>query len=235
MLKVVDLYVAYQDVEVLHGVSLHVEAGEIVALVGANAAGKTTLLSAISGIVPKRSGEVFFENEPIGNLPPYTIVEKGIVQIPEGRRLFPMMTVKENLELGAYTKLARQRREQTMKEVFELFPQLYERQNQLASSLSGGEAQMCAIARGLMALPKLLMLDEPSLGLAPLLVQACFQFVTELNKKKGTTILLVEQNVRHSLKIADKAYVLENGRVVLEGAGTELLNDDRVRKAYLGL
>jgi len=235
LLRVENLKVAYGDVEVLHGVSLHVEEGEVVAIVGANGAGKTTLLSAISGIVPKRAGEIFVEGAPTGNLPPYAIVERGIVHIPEGRRLFPMMTVWENLELGAYTKLARQRKDQTLKQVFELFPVLGERRSQLACSLSGGEAQMCAIARGLMALPKLLMLDEPSFGLAPLLVQTCFRIIAELNQNHGTTILLVEQNVRHSLRMASRAYVLENGNVVLEGGGKELLNDDRVRRAYLGL
>ena len=235
MLEVEDLTVAYGDVEVLHDVSLRVSEGEIVALVGANAAGKSTLLAALSGLVPKRRGKVSFLGSSIENAASHEIVALGIVQIPEGRRLFPQMTVRENLEIGASAKSARERRQTTLEEVFDLFPALGERQQQLAGSLSGGEAQMCAIGRGLMALPRLLMLDEPSLGLAPMMVQACFQVVTQLNREQGTTILLVEQNVRHSLRISHRAYVLENGSIAIEGDAADLLDDDRVRRAYLGL
>jgi branched-chain amino acid transport system ATP-binding protein len=234
MLDVKDLCVSYGEVEILHGVSFHVGEGEIVALVGANAAGKTTIVSAISGIVPIRSGEIYFENEKTKSLPAHVIVERGILQIPEGRHVFPAMTVLENLQMGAYTKKARPRMEETLKTIFGLFPRLEERQRQLAGSLSGGEAQMLAIARGLMALPKLLMLDEPSLGLAPSLVKNCFEIVRNLNQQ-STTILLIEQNVRQSLEIAHRAYVLENGKILLSGTGRELLSDDQVRKAYLGM
>lgn len=234
MLEVTDLSVSYGEVQVLHEVSFSVEEGEIVALVGANAAGKTTLLSAISGIVRKQAGEIYFEGERIDSLPSHAIVERGIVQVPEGRHIFPSMTVRENLEMGAFPKRARRRKEETLKEIFHTFPRLEERRNQLAGSLSGGEAQMCAVARGLMALPKLFILDEPSLGLAPALVQVCFRIVRDLNNG-GTTVLLVEQNVRQSLEIAHRAYVLENGRIVLHGMGEQLLDDDRVRKAYLGM
>ena len=234
MLDVRDLYVSYGQVEILHGVSFHVGEGEIVGLVGANAAGKTTLVSTISGIVPIRRGEIYFEKQKLNGLPAHVIVERGILQIPEGRHVFPAMTVLENLQMGAYTRKARPRMGETLKTIFNLFPRLEERQKQLAGSLSGGEAQMLAIARGLMALPKLLMFDEPSLGLAPSLVKSCFEIVKHLNDH-STTVLLIEQNVRQSLEIAHRAYVLENGRILLSGSGQDLLNDDQVRRAYLGM
>ncbi len=234
MLRVDGIDVAYGDVKVLHRVSLTVDEGEIVALVGANAAGKTTTLNAISGLLRVRTGTIAFRGRRIDHLPPYDIVTLGLIQVPEGRRLFPYMTVLENLELGAFSREARQRKGKTLEMVFGLLPILQERQSQLAGSLSGGEQQMLAIGRGLMALPKLLMLDEPSLGLAPLMVKQILDTVVEANSR-GTTVLLVEQNVQHSLRLAHRGYVLENGRIVLEGKGTDLLADQHLKKAYLGM
>ncbi|HHY37798.1 MAG TPA: ABC transporter ATP-binding protein [Clostridia bacterium] len=234
MLDVKNLVVSYGDVEVLHGVSLHVDEGEVVAIVGANAAGKTTLLSAISGILPIKSGEITFKGRRIDKAPAHEIVELGIVQVPEGRLLFPFLTVKENLEMGSINRRARPNRSVSMGEVFELLPVLKERQNQLAGSLSGGEAQMCAIGRGLMAKPDLIMLDEPSLGLAPMIVKKCLDLVLDM-KRRGMTVLLVEQNVKASLEIADRAYVLENGSIVMEGLARDLVADEGIRKAYLGI
>ncbi len=234
MLSVKNIDVSYGDVQVLHGMSLAVEEGEIVALVGANAAGKTTTINSISGVVRPRRGAIEFRGARIDHLAPYEIVARGLVQVPEGRRLFPYMTVLENLELGAYTREARGRRAKTLEMVFGMLPILQERQGQLAGSLSGGEQQMLAIGRGLMALPGLLMLDEPSLGLAPLLVKQILETVKEANSR-GTTVLLVEQNVQHSLRLAHRGYVLENGRIVLEGKGAELLANPHLKKAYLGM
>jgi len=211
-----------------------VEAGEVVTIVGANAAGKTTTLKCISGLIRKKSGSIIFEGEHIEKMPAHHIVELGIVQIPEGRQLFPFLSVQENLDLGAYTSRARQLKEQSLGMVYELLPVLKERRKQLAGSLSGGEQQMCAIARGLMAKPKLLMLDEPSLGLAPIIVQEVFELIKTI-RQQGTTVLLVEQNVHHALSMANRGYVLENGRVVLEGPGKDLLRDERLTKAYLGV
>ncbi|HEX9015160.1 MAG TPA: ABC transporter ATP-binding protein [Chloroflexota bacterium] len=234
MLRVRDIDVAYGDVQVLHGMSLDVEEGEIVALVGANAAGKSTTLNAISGLVRPRRGSVEFEGRRIDQMPPYDIVALGLVQVPEGRKLFPYMTVLENLELGAYGKEARRLRSKTLELVFAMLPRLQERQSQLAGSLSGGEQQMLAIGRGMMSLPRLLMLDEPSLGLAPLLVRQILETVKDANAR-GTTVLLVEQNVQHSLKLAHRGYVLENGRIVLDGKGEELLANPHLKTAYLGM
>lgn len=234
MLELKQVSVAYGDMQVLREVNLTIEKGEIVALVGANAAGKTTLVNTISGLVPSRSGSILFHGEDLTHLAPNAIVARGIVQVPEGRKLFPKMTVLENLELGAFTLRARSRRQDTLTKVLELLPVLSERQDQLAGSLSGGEQQMCAIGRGLMACPELLILDEPSLGLAPIMVQKMFDIVREINRM-GTTILLIEQNVRHSLAIAHRGYVLENGRIVLEGPASDLLKDEYLKKAYLGL
>jgi branched-chain amino acid transport system ATP-binding protein len=214
-------------------VSLSVNQGEIVALVGPNAAGKSTTLNMVSGIIRPRRGQVLFQGQRVDTLPPHAIVELGIVQIPEGRGLFPFMTVRENLELGSYSTEARRRKAETLQHVLDLLPVLKERRDQLAGSLSGGEQQMLAIGRGLMARPKLLMLDEPSLGLAPMLVQKCFEIVKEVHAQ-GTTVLLVEQNVHHALAMADRGYVLENGRVVMSGKGADLLTDPNLRKAYLG-
>jgi len=224
----------YGDLQALFGVSLEVPAGKIFALVGANAAGKSTTLRVISGLVGPRHGRVLFDGEDLARVPAARRVDLGIVQVPEGRRLFPFMTVTENLLLGAHTARARAGREATLAYVYRLFPVLEERAGQLAGSLSGGEQQMCAIGRALMARPKLLMLDEPTLGLAPVLVGRIFETVRTINAD-GVTVLLVEQNVRQALTLATRACVLESGKLVLEGAGHELLGDERLKRAYLGL
>jgi branched-chain amino acid transport system ATP-binding protein len=224
----------YGDLQALHGVSLEVRAGELVALVGANAAGKTTTLRVISGTLPARAGRVLFEGQDLAAVPAHLRVAQGIVQVPEGRRLFPFMTVHENLLLGAHAPHARAHQEASLDYVLRLFPVLKDRATQLAGSLSGGEQQMCAIGRALMARPRLLMLDEPTLGIAPVLVQRIFETVAAINRD-GVTILLVEQNVRRALALAHRAAALENGRVVLAGPARELLVDERLKKAYLGL
>jgi branched-chain amino acid transport system ATP-binding protein len=211
-----------------------VPAGKIVALVGANAAGKTTTIRVISGLVSPRHGRVLFDGADLASVPAHRRVELGIVQVPEGRRLFPFMSVTENLLLGAHTPHARAARDATLGYVYGLFPVLRDRAGQLAGSLSGGEQQMCAIGRALMARPKLLMLDEPTLGLAPVLVGKIFETVRTINAD-GVTVLIVEQNVRQALTLADRAAVLESGKVVLEGAGRELLGDERLKRAYLGM
>lgn len=233
MLEVENINVQYGAFKALYDVSLTVEDGLIVSIVGANGAGKTTLLNTISGLLRPTSGKITFDGLELTALPGHKIVHEGVVQIPEGRKLFPKMTVYDNLISGAMHPRAKAGREDTIEEVFDLFPVLRERRDQLARTLSGGEQQMLAIGRGLMSRPELLMLDEPSLGLAPLLVRQIFQVVQEL-KARGLTILLVEQNVRHSLAIADYAYVLETGHVVLSGPGREVLEDEHTRRAYLG-
>jgi len=224
----------YGDLQALHGVSFEVREGEIVALVGANAAGKTTTLRVISGTLPAGVGRVTFNGEDLSRVPAHERVGRGIVQVPEGRRLFPFMTVRENLLLGAHPAAARAEQAQSLDRVLDLFPILGERTTQLAGSLSGGEQQMCAIGRALMTKPRLLMLDEPTLGIAPVLVQKIFETVATINRA-GVTILLVEQNVRRALALAHRACVLENGRLVLAGAARDLAADDRLKKAYLGL
>ncbi len=234
MLRLEGVDAFYGDLQALFGVSLEVPAGKIFALVGANAAGKSTTLRVISGLVGPRHGRVLFDGEDLARVPPARRVDLGIVQVPEGRRLFPFMTVTENLLLGAHTARARAGREATLAYVYRLFPVLEERAGQLAGSLSGGEQQMCAIGRALMARPKLLMLDEPTLGLAPVLVGRIFETVRTINAD-GVTVLLVEQNVRQALTLATRACVLESGKLVLEGAGHELLGDERLKRAYLGL
>ena len=234
MLEVRDLHVQYGRLRVLHGISLSVPRGKIISVVGANAAGKSTTLRVISGLVGPRHGRVLFDGEDLARVPPARRVDLGIVQVPEGRRLFPFMTVTENLLLGAHTARARAGREATLAYVYRLFPVLEERAGQLAGSLSGGEQQMCAIGRALMARPKLLMLDEPTLGLAPVLVGRIFETVRTINAD-GVTILLVEQNVRQALTLAHRACVLESGRLVLDGPARELLGDERLKRAYLGL
>lgn len=234
MLKVKNIDVFYGDLHALWGVSFEVNEGEIVSLVGSNGAGKSTVLNTISGLLKPRNGFIEFLGNEISGVPPYRIVEYGIVQIPEARRLFPDLTTVENLELGALRGEARRRRSESIEWVFELFPILKERAKQAAGTLSGGEQQMLAIARGLMARPHLLMFDEPSLGLAPILVRQVFEIIEKINKE-GITVLLVEQNVRHSLSISNRAYVLENGRITLKGKGKELLEDKHVKEAYLGL
>jgi branched-chain amino acid transport system ATP-binding protein len=233
MLKLDDLHAGYDDVPILRGVSLTVEEGQIAALIGANGAGKTTTLRAISALIPTRRGSIHFDGKPIHNWPCHRTVEAGLVQVPAGRHLFGHMTVQENLELGSIRRGRAQRRD-TMRRVFQLFPRLEERRTQLAGTLSGGEQQMLAIGRALMTRPRLLMLDEPSLGLAPLIVADIFRIIREI-RETGTTVLIVEQNAAQTLAMADQAYVLENGEIVLEGSGNELLNNEQVRNAYLGL
>lgn len=233
LIELENIAAGYGDVQVLWGVSLSVREGEIATLVGANGAGKTTTLKTISGVVRATAGSMLYDGERIDRLPSHQIAARGISHVPEGRRLFPLMSVRENLELGVVSSAARKSRDESLEHVFSLFPRLKERASQMAGTLSGGEQQMAAIGRGLMARPRLLMLDEPSLGLAPIVVREMFDIIREVNRS-GITILLVEQNVQQSLKISDRAFVLENGRVVLEGVGAELLNDERVREAYLG-
>jgi branched-chain amino acid transport system ATP-binding protein len=223
----------YGDVTAVRAVSLEVRAGEIVALIGSNGAGKTTTLRAISGLLPLRRGTVALDDRTISGLAPAAIVAAGIAHVPEGRQLFPTMTVHDNLELGARTREGRARRAETLSRVFELFPRLAERQRQLAGTLSGGEQQMVAIGRALMARPRLLMLDEPSLGLAPVVVAAIFANLAAVNRD-GLTILLVEQNVLRALRVSHRAYVLENGTITLHGPSPTLLTDERVKRAYLG-
>ena len=224
----------YGDLQALYDVSLTVEQGRVFALVGANAAGKSTTLRVVSGLVTPRRGRVLLEGRDLSRVPAYQRVDLGIVQVPEGRRLFPFMSVAENLLLGAHTARARAERETTLRYVYGLFPVLADRQRQLAGSLSGGEQQMCAIGRALMARPRVLMLDEPTLGLAPVLVARIFETVRTINAD-GMTVLLVEQNVRQALTLAHRAAVLESGHLVLDGRGTELLGDERLKRAYLGL
>jgi len=224
----------YDEIQALYDVSLDIKEGEIVSIVGSNGAGKSTILNTISGIFHTYSGKIIFRGEEIQNYSPHLIVERGIIQIPEARRVFPYMSIMENLDLGAYVQRARKKRKKNLEIIFDLFPKLEERKNQTASTLSGGEQQMLAIARGLMADPFLIMLDEPSLGLAPILVNQIFDIISQI-KETGITVLLVEQNVFHSLQMSDRGYVLENGRVVLEGKGEYLLQDKKVIKAYLGI
>ena len=234
MLRLESVDAFYGDLQALFGVSFEVRDKEIVALVGANAAGKTTSIRVVSGLVAPRGGRVLFDGADLESVPAHRRVDLGIVQVPEGRRLFPFMTVRENLLLGAHTERARAGRERTLDYVLSLFPVLAERGTQLAGSLSGGEQQMCAIGRALMARPRLLMLDEPTLGLAPVLVGRIFETVRTINSD-GVTILLVEQNVRQALTLAHRACVLESGRLVLDGPARELLGDERLKRAYLGL
>lgn len=234
MLEVKNINVSYGLVRVLWDVSFRVEEGEIVATVGSNGAGKTTTLRTISGLLRPSSGSIEFNGEGLDRVRSHSIVEKGIAHVPEGRRLFPFSTVLANLEIGAYTAGAREKINESLEFVFELFPVLKERRKQLAGTLSGGEQQMLAVARGLMSRPRLLMLDEPSLGLAPILVGKVFEVLRELNDR-GVTILLVEQNVSSALSLCNRGYVLENGRIVLEGSGQELLNNPHVKEAYLGV
>jgi branched-chain amino acid transport system ATP-binding protein len=234
MLEVKNVDVFYGDVQVLWDVSFNVQKGEIVALIGANGSGKTTCLNTVSSILKPRKGSVMYEGQPLHTRAPHDLVGLGIAHVPEARRLFPEMTVKENLLLGALTPEAKKARPEMLEKVYGIFPRLKEREKQAAGTMSGGEQQMCAIARGLMSKPRLLMLDEPSLGLSPILVTDIFRVITEVHDA-GVTVLLIEQNVFKTLGIADRAYVLENGRVVLEGKGKDLLNDEHVKKAYLGV
>jgi branched-chain amino acid transport system ATP-binding protein len=234
MLQIRKLNFAYGDLKVLWDVDLEVKQGEIVTVVGANGAGKSTILKNVSRLVRPTSGTVTLGDVDLEALASHEVVERGVIQVPEGRRIFPEMTVVENLRMGSFVKATRKDRERNMERVFSLFPRLAERREQLGGTMSGGEQQMLAIARGLMGNPRLLLLDEPSLGLSPLLVKSIFETIKEVNRQ-GTTILLVEQNVYQSLRISHRAYVLETGRVVMSGTGEELLGNDHVRKAFLGI
>ncbi len=234
MLKVDGIEVYYGDLQALRQVSLEVNDKEVITIVGSNGAGKSTTLMTLSGILHPRRGEIYFRGRPIHRAPSSKIVEMGIVQIPEGRQLFPTLTVAENLEMGARFARAKKVRNETMEWVLQLFPRLRERKKQFAGTLSGGEQQMLAIGRGLMSRPELLMLDEPSLGLSPILVKAIFKIIRQINEQ-GTTILLVEQNVFHSLHLSHRGYVLENGRIVLSGSGADLIKNQHIRQSYLGL
>jgi branched-chain amino acid transport system ATP-binding protein len=234
MLKIENLNFSYGDLKVLWDVNIEVQEGEVVTVVGANGAGKSTLLKNISRLVRPGSGSVAFNGADLTRHEAHEIVELGIVQVPEGRKIFPQMTVIENLRMGSFSAHARKKRAENIERVYSLFPRLKEREKQMGGTMSGGEQQMLAIGRGLMADPKLLLLDEPSLGLSPLLVKAIFDIIAEI-RKQGVTILLVEQNVFQSLKIADRGYVLETGRVVLKDKGEALLNNEHVRKAYMGM
>ena len=234
LLELQDVEVAYGDLPALRGVSLGVEEGETLSVVGANGAGKTTMLRAISGLLRPRAGRILLDGARLDQMPSHVIVARGVVQVPEGRKIFPGLTVKENLELGSYVAAARAHRRQSLERVLGLFPRLAERQRQAAGTMSGGEQQMLAIGRALMARPRILMLDEPSLGLAPIIVQEIFRIIAEINRL-GTTVLLVEQNTRQALGLSRRGYVLENGRIALEGSGAELLDNEHVRRAYLGM
>jgi branched-chain amino acid transport system ATP-binding protein len=234
LLKVNELTVSYGDIQVLFNIGLQMSEREFVSVVGANASGKSTLLRSISGLLRRTSGSIQFQGKELVGKAPYQIVESGIVHIPEGRRVFPLMSVQENLEVGAYAQKSRVNMSQSLKEVYDFFPQLHEHRNQIAGSLSGGEQQMLAIARGLMARPVLLTVDEPSLGLAPILVGKTFEILQKINRE-NVTILLVEQNVFNALNLSDRAYVIENGRIVLNGSGADLLKDEHLKKAYLGI
>jgi branched-chain amino acid transport system ATP-binding protein len=235
MLQVEGIDVYYGDVQVLKNVSLDVKEKELVAVIGANGAGKTTLIRTISGLLKPRKGSIVFYDKRISDIHAHQVVAQGVVQVPEGRLLFPEMTVRENLEMGGYTVHSREALSQSLRSVYELFPVLRERENQAAGTMSGGEQQMIAVGRAMMSSPKMIMFDEPSLGLAPKLVQSIFDLVVRINKELGITVLLVEQNVQHSCQISDRAFVIENGEVVLQGPGPEMLENDHVRRAYLGL
>ncbi len=234
MLKISGLSAGYGDILVIRGLDLEVKERELVSLVGANGAGKTTLLKTVSGLLRTKSGTIEFVGEKINNLEPYQIVARGLVQVPEGRKLFPHLSVLENLEMGAYPKAAKPHKKANLERVFNLFPDLKAKIKQRAGTLSGGQQQMLAIGRGLMANPRLLILDEPSIGLSPLLTQTMFETIKQI-KVQGVTVLLVEQNVHHALNMADRGYVLEQGKVVLHGTGHELLRNEHLKKAYLGM
>ena len=234
MLQLNDIFVSYGMIAALKGVSLEVRQGEIVALIGANGAGKSTTLKTVSGLLKPRKGSVSFLEEDLSKVEAFHRIDRGMALCPEARRLFVEMTVEENLDMGSLRGEAKQKRGQTKEMVFSLFPRLRERQKQLAGTLSGGEQQMVAIGRGLMSLPKLMMFDEPSLGLAPILVREIFDVIKKI-RQEGTTVLIVEQNVKQTLAIADRAYVLEHGKVSMQGAGKDLLNDPHVKAAYLGM
>jgi branched-chain amino acid transport system ATP-binding protein len=235
MLSLVDIHTYYGNIQALKGVSLEVEAGEIISLIGANGAGKSTTLMSISGIVPPRSGDIRFMGASINRMDPDKIVSLGISQVPEGRRIFPYLTVLENLDMGAFLRNDKDNVKSDLDYVFSLFPILAERSNQAGGTLSGGEQQMLAISRALMARPRLLLMDEPSLGLAPLVVKKIFEIIKKINSENQTTIFLVEQNANLALKVAHRGYVMENGRITLEDSADNLLSNEAVKKAYLGI
>lgn len=234
MLKVSEIDVYYGDLQALRGVSIDVGQGEVVSVIGSNGAGKSSLLKTISGMLRPRRGTIYLDGNDLSHAPASRIVERGISHVPEGRQIFPTLTVLENLEMGAQFFRTKKLQHETMQQVFGYFPRLKERLNQKAGTLSGGEQQMLAMGRGLMSLPAIMMLDEPSLGLAPVLVSTIFEIIEKINRQ-GTSILLIEQNVFHSLKISNRGYVLENGQVALSGSGDELLENPHIRKTYLGL
>ena len=233
MLKVTDLQVYYGMIQAIKGISFQVDRGEVIALIGANGAGKTTILHTVTGLVPVRAGKIEFEGKDITKIAPHKIVSLGMAHVPEGRRVFAGLTVYENLRMGAYTRKDKQEMEGTLANIYKRFPRLEERKNQLAGTLSGGEQQMLAMGRALMSKPNIILMDEPSMGLSPLFVSEIFDIIKEISKG-GTTVLLVEQNAKKALAIADRAYVLETGKIVLEGKAKELANDESVKKAYLG-
>jgi branched-chain amino acid transport system ATP-binding protein len=234
MLEISNLHVKYGAIEALKGISISVKAGQIVTMIGANGAGKSTLLRAISGLIRTSEGSIFFDGADIANMAPHKVVKAGISHAPEGRMIFANLTVRENLEMGAYPRSNKSEIASDLERVFILFPRLKERYKQSGGTLSGGEQQMLAIGRGLMARPKMLLLDEPSLGIGPILVKAIFATIVEINKEFGMTILLVEQNAHLALKIAHYGYVLETGHIILEGIASDIANNEQVRKAYLG-
>ena len=232
ILEVKELEVYYGVIQAIKGISFEVNEGEIIALIGANGAGKTTTLQTITGLIPPKSGQIFYEGKEITRIPGYKLVSMGIAHVPEGRRVFAEMTVLQNLKMGAYTRKDKTELEETLKSIYHHFPRLEERKNQLAGTLSGGEQQMLAMGRALMSHPKLIVMDEPSMGLSPIYVNEIFEIIQKINAD-GTTVLLVEQNAKKALAVADRAYVLETGRIVLSGDASELMNDDSVKKAYL--
>jgi branched-chain amino acid transport system ATP-binding protein len=235
MLKLNNIKTYYGNIQALKGVSIEVSEGEVITLIGANGAGKTTTLMSISGIVPPRSGEIFFEDQPIHHMPGNEIVALGLSQVPEGRRIFPYLTVLENLDMGAFLRTDRDGIKADIDYIFGLFPILAERRNQAGGTLSGGEQQMLAMSRALMARPDLLLLDEPSMGLAPLIIKQIFEIIKKINLENGTTIFLVEQNANQALQIADRGYVIENGKITISGTAENLLTNEAVQKAYLGI
>jgi branched-chain amino acid transport system ATP-binding protein len=235
MLRIENIHCFYGNIEALKGISLEVAEGEVVTLIGANGAGKSTTLMSICGLVAPRRGTIYFQGEPIHGLAPHRIVARGIVQVPEGRRIFPELSVLENLEMGAFLRQDKRAIQSDLEDLLALFPILAQRRRQPGGTLSGGEQQMLAIARALMARPRLLLLDEPSLGLAPLVVRRIFDTIAAINREKGTTLLLVEQNANLALKVVQRGYVLENGRITLAAPAADLIADERVRRAYLGI
>ncbi|CAM3472919.1 ABC transporter ATP-binding protein [Pseudostreptobacillus hongkongensis] len=233
ILEVNDINVFYDKIHAIKDISFNIKEGEIVSFIGANGAGKTTILNSVSNVLPIKSGEIVLNGENITNIKAHKLVSKGMAHVPEGRRIFTDLTVLENLEMGAYTRSKSEFNEEVEK-IFNLFPRLLERKNQLSGTMSGGEQQMLAIGRALMSKPKLILLDEPSMGLSPLLVKEIFEIIKRINKENGVTVLLVEQNAKMALEISDRAYVIETGEIVLEGSGKDLINDPIIKKAYLG-